>query len=71
MMIQVMQLVEDLRVATQELVGESDWIDEETKGLVINKTGAMTVLAGFPHWYCNVSALDQFYDKVREDLFRS
>jgi predicted metalloendopeptidase len=57
--------MEDLRVATQELLGENDWIDDETRGLVTNKTGAMTVLAGFPHWYSNVSALDLFFDKVR------
>jgi len=59
-----MQLVEDLRVPTQELLDENDWIDEETKRLVMEKTDAMVVLAGFPEWNSNVSALDQYYDKV-------
>lgn len=33
----VMQLVEDLRAATRELLHENDWVDEETKRLVIDR----------------------------------
>jgi predicted metalloendopeptidase len=61
---QVMQLVEDLRTATHELLDENDWVDEETKRLMMEKTDAMLVLAGFPDWVSNVSALDLHYDKV-------
>lgn len=59
------QLVQDLRVGTQELLDESTWVDEETKRLVVEKTEAMSVLAGFPEWVSNVSTLDDFYGKVR------
>jgi predicted metalloendopeptidase len=68
-MIQVKQLVEDLQVATRELLDENEWIDDETKRFVMEKIDAMTVLTGFPHWYTNVSALDRFYDKVRVSSF--
>jgi predicted metalloendopeptidase len=61
---QVMQLVQDLRTATHELLDENDWVDDETKRLVTEKTDAMLVLAGFPDWVSNVSALDLYYDKV-------
>jgi predicted metalloendopeptidase len=61
---QVIQLVEDLRTATHELLGENDWADEEIKRLVMEKTDAMLVLAGFPDWVSNVSTLDRHYDKV-------
>lgn len=60
-----MQLVQDLRVATQELLDENNWVDEETKRLVAEKMEAMSVLAGFQEWISNVSTLDLFYDKVR------
>jgi predicted metalloendopeptidase len=61
---QAMQLVEDLRVATHELLDENKWVDEETKRLVMEKTDAMLVLAGVPKWVSNISALDLYYDKV-------
>jgi predicted metalloendopeptidase len=61
----VTQLVQDLRVATQELLSENNWADEETKRLVAEKMEAMSVLAGFPEWVSNVSTLDHYYDKVR------
>lgn len=60
----VMQLVQDLRVATQELLDENNWVDEETKRLVAEKMEAMSVLAGFQEWISNVSTLDLFYDKL-------
>jgi predicted metalloendopeptidase len=59
-----MQLVTDLRAATHELLDENDWVDEKTKRLVMEKTDAMLVLAGFPGWVSNISALDLYYDKV-------
>ena len=59
------QLVKDLRVSTKELLGENNWVDEETKRLVAEKLERMTVLAGFPEWISNVSSLNHFYDKVR------
>jgi len=60
-----MQLVKDLQVSTQELLDENNWIDEDTKDLVMEKLEGMSVLAGFPEWVSNVSSLDSFYDKVR------
>jgi Predicted metalloendopeptidase len=57
--------VEDLRVSTQELLDENNWIDKETKRLVAEKMEAMSVLAGFPEWISNVSSLDHYYEKVR------
>lgn len=59
------QLVKDLRGSTQELLDENNWIDEETKRLVVEKLEGMSVLAGFPTWASNVSSLDSFYNKVR------
>jgi predicted metalloendopeptidase len=61
---QAMQVVEDLRAVTHELLDENDWVDKETKRLVMEKTDAMLVLAGFPDWVSNISALDLYYDKV-------
>jgi predicted metalloendopeptidase len=60
-----MQLVEDLRVSSRELLKESNWIDKKTKRLVREKMKAISILAGFPEWASNVSALDDYYDKVR------
>jgi predicted metalloendopeptidase len=65
MLLQVMQLVEDLRVSTRELLNESDWVNNEIKRFVVEKMEAISFLAGFPEWVSNVSTLDDYYDKVR------
>jgi adenylate kinase family enzyme len=60
-----MQLVKDLQVSTKELLDESNWVNKKTKHLVMEKLEAISILVGFPEWVSNVSALDDYYNKVR------
>ncbi|XP_069681182.1 neprilysin-1-like isoform X2 [Periplaneta americana] len=62
--LRVAQLLNDLHVATLQLLSENKWIDDDSKQQVIEKVQSMSVLAGFPDWIANRSVLDEVYKKL-------
>jgi predicted metalloendopeptidase len=62
-------LVENLRAALREQLEQSDWMQEETKKLAIEKLNALQVQIGYPDAWHNYSALQinrhTFFENVR------
>ncbi|KAK7793461.1 hypothetical protein R5R35_011644 [Gryllus longicercus] len=55
------EMVKNIRGAFISQVHAIDWMDEETKKVAVEKAEAMTELIGYPDWYANVTALEQYY----------
>ena len=55
-------MVEDLRSAFKELVGETDWMDSETQKQAMNKADQMLQLMAYPDWLTHEEDLDNYYE---------
>ncbi|KAK7866898.1 hypothetical protein R5R35_001640 [Gryllus longicercus] len=60
-----LEMVGDIRDAFVEMVGELQWMDEETKALTLDKAHAMRPFIGFPGWLLQPGQLDKFYQGVQ------
>ena len=58
---QVGNLVKNLLSAFKELVGESVWMDEETKGKAKEKADSIVTMLGYPDWLPSPTELDNYY----------
>ncbi|XP_060595469.1 neprilysin-4-like [Ruditapes philippinarum] len=56
-----LEMVQDIRVAVNELLTEVEWMDEATKHLAKDKADAMAVKIGYPSYILNDTALDEEY----------
>ncbi|MFH4981384.1 hypothetical protein AB6A40_008093 [Gnathostoma spinigerum] len=56
-----LDMISDLHEAFRGLVRESDWMDNKTKQIAIEKSNAMQSLIGYPDFIYNDTELDDFY----------
>jgi len=57
-------MVNDLRAAFKELVGETDWMDADTQVSAREKADLLLQLIGYPDWLPDGGELDKYYDGV-------
>ena len=53
--------MKNLLSAFKELVGESVWMDEETKGKAKEKADSIVTMLGYPDWLPSPTELDNYY----------
>lgn len=58
-------MVDDLQDAFDDIIRESDWIDDETKEKALKKSGNMITLLGFPDESNDTKLLDEYYENIR------
>ena len=58
-------LVDNLRLAFEDLLSESVWMDAETQVLAKEKAELMVQLVGYPDWLQDNAELDNYYAYVR------
>lgn len=58
-------MVEDLREVFNDILNESDWIDETSKEKALQKAANMITLLGFPDFAADSKRLDQYYQNLR------
>ncbi|KAK6104828.1 Peptidase M13 family protein [Brugia pahangi] len=61
---EALKMIANLQEAFKELVDESDWMDEETKKVAIEKAVSMINNIGYPDFINNYTALDKHYEKL-------
>lgn len=57
-------MVERIRSAFREELTEITWMDYHTKRLALEKADAMNHFIGYPDWYSQDSAVDDYYRGV-------
>uniref|UniRef100_A0A0R3RHK8 Neprilysin-2 n=1 Tax=Elaeophora elaphi TaxID=1147741 RepID=A0A0R3RHK8_9BILA len=61
---EALKMIANLQEAFKELVDESDWMDEGTKKVAIEKAVSMINNIGYPDFINNYTALDKHYEKL-------
>ncbi|VDM92106.1 unnamed protein product, partial [Litomosoides sigmodontis] len=61
---EALKMIANLQEAFKELVDESDWMDEKTKEVAIEKVVSMINNIGYPDFINNYTALDKHYEKL-------
>ncbi|VBB25341.1 unnamed protein product [Acanthocheilonema viteae] len=61
---EALKMIANLQEAFKELVDESDWMDEKTKKVAIEKAVSMINNIGYPDFINNYTALDKHYEKL-------
>lgn len=62
--LQALGMVMNIREAFKSQVHAVDWMDETTRNVAGEKADAMIELIGYPDWFSNVTALDNYYSQV-------
>lgn len=57
-------MVKHIREAFKSRVDEAGWMDEITRKAAREKADVMTEFIGFPDWYSNSTALEDYYRGV-------
>lgn len=60
----VLDMFKRIQTAFSYLVKNSDWIDEQTKRLILQKSNVMSVNLGFPEWLLDEIELDKYYGEL-------
>lgn len=63
----VLNILKEIRLAFNELVQNSNWMDTNTKHLVIDKSNAMKWSIGFPKWLQDDDQLNEYYNGLEFD----
>lgn len=58
-------MIADLQDAFDEMIVESEWMDEGTKGKALNKVEKMITLLGYPDFCNDTIHVDKYYENVR------
>ena len=58
-------MVNDIRIAFEEIVSELNWMDKETKQRTVEKAHAIRPFIGFPGWILTPGELEKYYKEVR------
>lgn len=58
-------MVENIRRAFRNELSEITWMDDATKEAALEKADFIKHFIGYPDWYTNASALEQYYKDVR------
>lgn len=61
----VITMLENIRTAFNQLVQQTNWMDEQTKLSTLEKSDAMKSLIGFPEWILDDGELDDFYENIK------
>ncbi|ELU08395.1 hypothetical protein CAPTEDRAFT_163321 [Capitella teleta] len=56
-----LEMIHNLREAFNEILMESDWMDDETKAVAMEKANAMNERIGYPEFILNATELDKIY----------
>ncbi|XP_069699097.1 neprilysin-1-like isoform X2 [Periplaneta americana] len=59
-----LQMVENIRSQFSSSINDVDWMDPDTRHVAQDKAEAMKELIGYPDWYANKSALEEYYKGV-------
>lgn len=62
----VEMMLDHIRMAFNNLVRHTTWMDWETKQRTSEKSQSMKSLIGFPDWILNKTALEDYYSGVRQ-----
>lgn len=57
-------MVENIRSQFSSSINDVDWMDPDTRQVAQDKAEAMKELIGYPDWYANKSALQEYYKGV-------
>lgn len=57
-------MIDDLHAAFRQMVLNSDWMDNRTKHIAIEKSKAMQSLIGYPDFIYSDKELDDYYKEV-------
>ncbi|XP_014258629.1 neprilysin-4-like [Cimex lectularius] len=70
---EAMEISENIKSAFKEEIDRLSWMDGPTKKAAKKKVEMMTQNIGYPPWFANVSALEQFYDglEIGDLLFQN
>lgn len=60
-------MAENIRRAFNDSIEQSDWIDNETKQSILDKSNAMKIFVGAPKWIDDAEKLDEFYAGLEID----
>lgn len=63
---QAISMVSEIRDAFRRELAEISWMDEATKQAAVEKADYVLLMIGYPHWFSNVSNVDNYYKKVRK-----
>ncbi|KAJ9592423.1 hypothetical protein L9F63_015839, partial [Diploptera punctata] len=58
------RLVNDVKKASEQVLGEANWLDTNSMRLVKQKSRHTTINFGFPPWMTNITELNQFYSQL-------
>lgn len=59
-------MVSEIRDAFRRELSEITWMDEVTKRSALEKADFVLLMIGYPHWFSNVSNVDNYYKKVKK-----
>lgn len=57
-------MVEHIRTAFRNELSDIAWMDDATKEAALEKADFMNHFIGYPDWYTNTSALQEYYKDV-------
>ncbi|XP_014467305.1 PREDICTED: neprilysin-11 isoform X1 [Dinoponera quadriceps] len=60
----VHEMLEDIREAFVSLIGETDWMDLQTKVATLEKSKKMTSEIGYPEWLFDEKKLNEYYEGI-------
>ncbi|EZA60937.1 Neprilysin-1 [Ooceraea biroi] len=66
--LKVREMLENIKEAFASLVVKTDWMDQSTKTVTLEKNRKMSSKIGFPKWLFNKEELNQYYEGVRFKL---
>lgn len=68
---QTVEMTEEIMQSFRELLTKTEWIDNETKELAVQKLDAMKLRIGYPDFILDPQLLNQRYKDVRNCMYRS
>ena len=64
--IQVGDMVKNIRTAFYSMVKSVDWIDSPTETATLEKVQYVNATIGFPDWILDTNELEDYYDGINE-----
>lgn len=62
--LQAVEMVKNIRSAFRNELSEIGWMDDKTKEAALEKADFMNHFIGYPDWYTNTTALEEYYKEV-------
>jgi membrane metallo-endopeptidase-like protein 1 len=64
--LQAHEMIENIRSEFVNILNETDWLDQESRRLALDKANNLDIKVGYPEFLFNDTHLNEIYEKVNK-----